>query len=568
MLTEVPGLKIPKLKDGKVKIIESEPSDFQKQYMESLAKRAENVRNVDPSVDNMLKITSDGRKISYTQRMIDPSLPYEPKGKIYSCGDNIVAEYKASKKIKGTQIVFMDMATPKGKSAAQKNSTETEVDDSELDLNSAQLYDDLKAYLIKKGIPANEIVFIHDAKNDAQRKQLFSDMNEGKVRVLIGSTGKMGVGMNAQKRVVAIHHLDAPWRPGDVEQRDGRAFRQKNMNEYVSKYVYVTKGSFDARLWDILDRKSHFINQIMNGDNAGRTAEETGEVVLSAAEIKAIASDDPRIMEQVKLKDEIDKLSDLEIAYEKEIATAKKKLVEDNAAASKLEAMIESAKLDIKARKDGYSDNDFRMTVGKKTVTDKKEAGQMLFAAVLKNATAGTYTKIGSIAGFDISVLESSASEYKGLLTLNGRYNFNVYTANTTMMVNRICDIIANLPETLKSYDAGLSEVRKDIKGQNDILSRPFEYRQELTEKRARYTELMAELNPKEEQLGDEDVQEQGRYFAEDEDKPIAKQESRCIVNRNHCFINGHTVKKKPEMLQNLFVSENTNFTKRRLITA
>lgn len=517
VLTEVPGLKIPKLKDGKVKIVESEPSDFQKQYMESLAKRAENVRNVDPSVDNMLKITSDGRKISYTQRMIDPSLPYEPKGKIYSCGDNIVAEYKASKKIKGTQIVFMDMATPKGKSAAQKNSTETEVDNSELDLNSAQLYDVLKAYLIKKGIPANEIVFIHDAKNDAQRKQLFSDMNEGKVRVLIGSTGKMGVGMNAQKRVVAIHHLDAPWRPGDVEQRDGRAFRQKNMNEYVSKYVYVTKGSFDARLWDILDRKSHFINQIMNGDNAGRTAEETGEVVLSAAEIKAIASDDPRIMEQVKLKDEIDKLSDLEIAYEKEIATSKKKLVEDNAASSKFETMIESAKLDIKARKDGYSDNDFRMTVGKKTVTDKKEAGQMLFASVLKNATAGTYTKIGGIAGFDISVLESSASEYKGLLTLNGRYNFNVYTANTTMMVNRICAIIANLPETLKSYEAGLSEIRKDIKGQNEILSRPFEHRQELTEKRARYTELMAELNPKEEQLGNDDVQEQGRFFAEDD---------------------------------------------------
>ncbi len=297
VVTQIPGLKIPKMKGGKVTTVVCEPGQFQKDYMAELEKRADNVKNVNPSVDNMLKITSDGRKVSYTQRMIDPTLPYEQGGKIYRCCDNVLAEYKASNKIKGTQFVFCDMATPKGKS---KKSDSEETDDT-FNAEEAHIYDDMKAYLIKKGIPANEIAFIHDANTDEKKKQLFADVNDGKIRVLIGSTGKMGVGMNAQKRVVAIHHLDAPWRPGDVEQRDGRAFRQGNINDEVSKYVYVTEGTFDARLWDILDRKQHFIEQIMNGEDVGRSAEDTGEVTLSAAEVKALASGNPMIMEQVQL---------------------------------------------------------------------------------------------------------------------------------------------------------------------------------------------------------------------------------------------------------------------------
>jgi superfamily II DNA/RNA helicase len=277
------------------------------------------VKNVDPSEDNMLKITSDGRKVSYTQRMIDPTLPYEPESKIFKASENIFKEYQDSTDIKGTQIVFLDMATPKG---TDKSKTETNADnttDDGYDEESARLYDDMRDYLVKKGIPKREIAFIHEADSDAKRKQLFEDVNNGKVRVLIGSTGKMGVGMNAQKRVVAIHHLDAPWRPGDVEQRDGRAFRQKNINDEVSKYVYVTKGSFDSRLWDILDRKQHFINQIMNGEDVGRTAEDTGEVTLSAAEVKALASGNPLIEEQTKLTDEIKKLENLQKAYNSSI---------------------------------------------------------------------------------------------------------------------------------------------------------------------------------------------------------------------------------------------------------
>ena len=292
VMTTVPGLKIPKMKGGEIKTIQCEMSEFQQEYMEKLAERANNIKNVDPKEDNALKMTGDGKKVSLSQRMIDPSLPYEENGKIYQCANYVAQEYKESKKIKGTQIIFLDMGIPKGKSNNAKAAAEEA--DATPD-EGAQVYEDLKARLVKLGIPANEIAFIHDADNakdkQAARQKIFNEMNDGTIRVLIGSTGKMGVGMNAQKRVVAIHHLDAPWRPGDVEQRDGRAFRQGNINEEVSKYVYITKGSFDTRLWDILDRKSGFISQIMNGDNVGREAEDLGEVTLSAAQIKALAKE-------------------------------------------------------------------------------------------------------------------------------------------------------------------------------------------------------------------------------------------------------------------------------------
>ena len=248
VLTDIPGLKIPKMKGGAVNVVVCEPGQFQKDYMKELEKRADNIKNVDPSEDNMLKITSDGRKISYTQRMIDPTLPYEEGCKIYRCADNVVKAYNDSKSIKGTQLIFCDMATPKGKSKTET----TETDDVSMDMESAKLYDDIKARLIQGGIAAKEIAFIHEADTDQKKKKLFADVNEGKVRVLIGSTGKMGVGMNAQKRIVAIHHLDAPWRPGDVEQRNGRAYRQGNINAEVECFTYVTEGSFDARLWDTL----------------------------------------------------------------------------------------------------------------------------------------------------------------------------------------------------------------------------------------------------------------------------------------------------------------------------
>lgn len=519
VLTQVQGLKIPKMKGGKVKTVLCEPGQFQKDYMAELEKRADNVKNVDPSVDNMLKITSDGRKVAYTQRMIDPSLPYEAGCKIYKCCDNIIKEYKDSSDINGTQIVFCDMVTPKGtdkKKAALAD--ETEADVTELDTESAKLYDDMKAYLVKHGIPAAEIAFIHDAKTDQKKKQLFEDVNNGNVRVLIGSTGKMGVGMNAQKRIVAIHHLDAPWRPGDVEQRDGRAFRQGNINEEVSKYVYVTEGSFDARLWDILDRKQHFINQIMNGDNVGRTAEDTGDVTLSAAEVKALASGNPLIMEQVQLSNELQKLEDLQRAHKSSVLTAQTKSLEDKQKILQAQKTIENITADIKARVDTYSDGKFSMTVDKKTFTDKKEAGVSLLAEITTKALTDKYVSVGKFAGFDLFAMKDGV-EYSGIIKGQSSYKFNVYMSNTTQMINKICSVVSELDERLNAWKERLSELKTDLAAQEKMAVEPFAKQEELDKKRARFNEVMEILNPPEEQQIADDEDEQYDYG----DRPVKK---------------------------------------------
>lgn len=544
VLTQVPGLKIPKMKGGKVKTIVCEPGEFQRNYMKLLEERADNVKNVDPSEDNMLKITSDGRKVSYTQRMIDPSLPYEPGCKLYRCCDNVLEEYKASNEIKGTQIIFCDMATPKGKSKTSKTVSE-EVDDDVFDTESAQLYDDMRAYLVKRGIPKKEIAFIHEADTDAKKKQLFADVNDGKVRVLIGSTGKMGVGMNAQKRIVAIHHLDAPWRPGDVEQRDGRAFRQKNMNDEVSKYTYVTEGSFDARLWDILDRKQHFIDQIMNGEDVGRSAEDTGEVTLSAAEVKALASGNPMIMEQVQLSTDLAKLQDLKRAYNSSITAAKAKLLEDEQRIATLKDSIAKGKQDIKATVDTYSDGKFSMTVGKRKFTEKKDAGKALASEIVSKAKEGEFTTVGKFAGFELRIIKQKA-EYIGTVVGAQNYRFNVYPENSTYMVNHIIGVIQGIEHKIGMWSDRLTETETDLAAQEAIIAAPFAKQAELDAKTSRFNEVMSILNPKDEQvIGDEgDVQYQAREHLSDEATEFANDIDEWDNNgrpENETFVLGST---------------------------
>ena len=504
VLTDIPGLKIPKMKGGKVQVVVCEPGQYQQDYMKELEKRADNIKNVDPSEDNMLKITSDGRKISYTQRMIDPSLPYEEGCKIFRCADNVAQEYKDSKGIKGTQLIFCDMATPKGKS----KTAAAETVDAEMDMESAQLYDDIKSRLIENGIPAKEIAFIHDADTDQKKKKLFADVNEGKIRVLIGSTGKMGVGMNAQKRVVAIHHLDAPWRPGDVEQRNGRAFRQGNINDEVSCYTYVTEGSFDARLWDILERKQNFINQVMNGENVGRETEDTGEVTLSAAEVKALASGSPLIMEQVQLDTDIKKLESLRRAHTSAVRAAKERLETDKGTIATLEKRIAAGKADAAAIVDTYSEGKFSITVGNKKYTEKKDAGVALMAEATAKATDKGYITIGSFAGFDLRVVKTHEG-IKGLISGKQGYSFNTYPGNTTFMINHLIATIEGISESVKAWENGLVETRKDMAEQEKLIAEPFAKQAELDQKRTRYNEVMEILNPKEEQAldsADEDI--------------------------------------------------------------
>ena len=495
VLTDIPGLKIPKMKGGNVNVVVCEPGQFQQDYMKELEKRADNIKNVDPSVDNMLKITSDGRKISYTQRMIDPSLPYEEGCKIYRCADNVLTKYQESQDVKGTQIIFCDMATPKGKSSTAA----TETEEIETDMESAKLYDDIKARLVKGGIPAKEIAFIHEADTDAKKKKLFADVNDGKVRVLIGSTGKMGVGMNAQKRIVAIHHLDAPWRPGDVEQRNGRAYRQGNINDEVENFTYVTEGSFDARLWDILERKQNFINQVMNGENVGRETEDTGEVTLSAAEVKALASGSPLIMEQVQLDTDIKKLESLQRAHRSAVANARSRLEMDKGNIATYQKFVENGKKDLAARVDTYSEGKFSITLGKRKFTDKKEAGAELMAVATAKATEEGYTTIGKFAGFDLRVIKTHEG-IKGQITGSQGYSFNTYPGNITYMISHLIGKVEGIEEAVKLWEHKTSEAKQDMAEQEKLINQPFAKQAELDQKRARYNEVMEILNPKEEQ--------------------------------------------------------------------
>lgn len=511
VLTDVPGLKIPKMKGRKVQIVECEQGQFQKNYMAELAERAENVRNVDPSEDNMLKITSDGRKISYSQRMIDPTLPYEETGKIYRCCENVARVYRESNSAKGTQMIFCDMATPKGK--AVKAETEAAADEfAAVDTESAQLYDDMKARLVQLGIPEGEIAFIHDAKNDKQKAQLSEKMNNGTIRVLIGSTGKMGVGLNAQKKAIAIHHLDAPWRPGDIEQRDGRVFRQKNANAEAYKFVYVTKGSFDSRLWDILERKQKFINQVMNGQDVGNEIEDTGEVTLSAAEVKAVASDNPLIMEQVALEKEISKLQSLQQAHRANVSKAREKITADRRNIANLENLIANIRADLEKRTDTYSDDKhFAMEIDGHTFRDKKDAGSELVVKAQAMAKEGEYTTIGKFAGFDMRVVKTKEG-LKGQLSGAGTYEFKVYPLNHSYGISHLIGVAQSLEERLSHFSRNLGEARTDLEAQQQIVAEPFAQAQKLSEKRKRYNEVMDILNPPvEQQMAEENTQSQER---------------------------------------------------------
>ena len=522
VLTDIPGLKIPKMKGGKVQIVECEQGEFQENYMAELAERAEKVKSVDPSVDNMLKITSDGRKISYSQRMIDPSLPYEESGKIYKCCENVWAVYQESNATRGTQMIFCDMATPKGKSTS-KAGTETESDEfGSVDQESAKLYDDIKARLIQMGIPAEEIAFIHDAKNDKQKAALSAKMNNGTIRVLLGSTGKMGVGLNAQVKAVAIHHLDAPWRPGDIEQRDGRVFRQKNQNDSAYKFVYVTKGSFDSRLWDILERKQKFINQVMNGNDVGNEIEDTGEVTLSAAEVKAVASGNPLIAEQVALEKEIFKLESLQQAHIAGVNRAKEMITKGEQRIAMLTKRVQDAKTDISNRKDTYSDEKvFSIQIGDQTYTDKKDAGLALVAAAQASAKEGAYTAIGKFAGFALRVVKSSEG-ISGVVAGAGNYGFKIYPLNATYGINHLCGVVEGLDGNLTAWQNSLEEAGKELAIQKNLAGESFQQAEKLKAKRSRYREVMDILNPPMEQ-----------NVSADEDQVQHQQRSKTLTDRD-----------------------------------
>lgn len=469
------------------------PSEFQREMVSSFADRAEKVRKgfVKPYEDNMLKITNDGRKLALDQRLNNPLLPDDPTSKVNTCAENIYRIWDESKEQKSAQLVFCDLSTP------HKD-------------GNFNVYDDLRTKLIERGVPEDEIAFVHDANTETRKADLFANVRSGKVRILLGSTAKMGAGTNVQQRLIALHHLDIPWRPSDIEQREGRILRQGNDNPKVEIFRYVTENTFDAYMWQTIEAKQKFIGQIMTSKSPARSCEDVDETALSYAEVKALATGNPHIKEKMDLEVQVSKLkllksNYLSMRYSLENKLLKEvpqniRLTEENIAGCELDkALYEQHKVD------GFAG----MTVSGTYygAEEKKEAGTAILAACMAK-TSGKESLIGSYMGFDLYVSYDSLCEkfrmrMQGTLSHYFEFGNDIY-GNITRMDN----MLASLPNKKARYERELNEFRAQEQNLKEELAKPFSQEEELRQKTDRLTELDAMLNldkHESEAIGEED---------------------------------------------------------------
>ena len=457
------------------------PSEYQKQMVASLAERAEQVRNkqVDSSVDNMLLITNDGRKLALDQRLINPMLPADPESKAVKCAETVFDIWRRTAEKHSTQMIFCDLSTPKSEGVFS-------------------VYDDIRSKLLAMGVPENEIAYIHDAKTEAQKKDLFAKVRAGQVRVLLGSTQRMGAGTNCQQKLVALHHLDCPWRPADLQQREGRIIRQGNENAEVDIYSYVTEGTFDAYLYQLVERKQKFIAQIMTSKSPVRSAEDVDEQALSYAEIKALASGNPLIKEKMDLDIEVTKLkllksSHLSQRYALEDAISKtfpKSLAETQERLTGYGADIAAVKAHTAPNADGFSP----MTLAGKVYTEKKAAGAELLA-MCQNMLTPEPTQVGSYRGLTLELsFDSFSQEYR--LTMIGQLR-HMATLGTDVFGNiqRMDNLLESLPLKEQACREKLSDLHNQLETAKVEVLKPFPREEELQTKLARLEELNALLN-------------------------------------------------------------------------
>lgn len=451
----------------------TKPSEQQKEIIAGIGDRADKVHSgdVDPSVDNMLKITNDGRKLALDQRLINPMLPDFEGSKLNVCADNIFSLWDKTKEDRLAQMVFCDISTPNG--AGKFN-----------------VYDELKAKLIAKGIPENEIAFIHDAKTNQQKQDIFSQVRSGKIRVIIGSTSKMGAGTNCQDKLIALHHLDCPWRPSDLQQREGRIIRQGNKNSLVHIYSYLTENTFDAYLYQLVENKQKFISQIMTSKSPVRSAEDIDELQLSYAVAKALCSGNPLIKEKMDLDIEVSKLqllkaNFLSVKYELEdqiASTFPQKI-------SSAKYNVEKIKSDIELAKSHIND-DFALKIKGITYNDKKEAGQQLLLACDKSIGSDK-VRIGEYKGFILDLRFDAYHSNKYILTLNGSAHYDVELGQDIFgNVTRIDNVLKSLPGELEKAKNELSKVESDCDSAKEAVNTTFDKEEELNTKLARLKEL------------------------------------------------------------------------------
>ena len=486
------NLPVPKTNYNNVVI---KPSEMQLELVESFGERAEKVRNkmVESNVDNMLKITNDGRKLALDQRLINEMLPDYETNKVSVCADNIYKIWKENKEQKLTQLVFCDMSTPHND-------------------GTFNVYDDIKTKLINKGIPENEIEFIHNAGTEVKRKELFAKVRNGQVRVLIGSTPKMGAGTNCQDKLIALHDLDCPWRPSDLTQRSGRIRRQGNQNKEVYIYRYVTEKTFDAYLYQIVENKQKFISQIMTSKTPLRTAEDIDEVALSYAEIKALAAGNPLIIEKTDLDAQVSKLQLLKQSHLSEIYDLEDKVRKTYPNQIKgLENTISGYEKDIVVRDNNKKDI-FEMTINGIKYNERAEAGEKIVEECRKMRSPNP-VEIGEFCGFKIEISFNSFSrEFIVDLKSNLSHPTLLGESNSGNVI-RIENLLSNLEIKLEGKKTELENVKIQYENAKNEIKRPFPREEELQEKTKRLNELnvLLNLNEKTNEIID-DEKEEDRY--------------------------------------------------------
>ncbi len=457
------------------------PSEIQQEMVSSFAERAEAVRGgaVDPRTDNMLKITNDGRKCALDQRLINYMLPDEPDSKVNRCVENTFSVWQETMENRSAQLIFCDLSTPKND-------------------GTFNVYDDIRNKLVEKGIPLEEVAFIHEATTEAKKAELFAKVRSGQVRVLLGSTPKLGAGTNIQDRLIALHHLDCPWKPADLEQQEGRILRRGNQNQKVKIFRYVTENTFDSYMWQILENKQKFISQIMTSKAPVRACEDVDDTALSYAEIKALATGNPYIKEKMDLDIQVSKLklmkanhtsqkykleSDIAKNYPMQIVGAKERI-------TGLKVDMEEAKKILSMDKEQFS-----MVIGGKEFTDRKEAGTALIAACAGLKAVQSSGQIGTFHGFKLSA-EFDTFYQKYTLTIKGQCSHKIEVGKDALgNLTRINNALADIEKKCSETEQKLETLQGQLETAKVEVQKPFPKEEELAEKSARLAELNSLLN-------------------------------------------------------------------------
>ena len=484
------------------------PSEYQKDMVASLAERAEAVRDrqVQPYEDNMLKITNDGRKLALDQRLINDMLPDDENSKASTCVEKAFEIWEQTKEQKSTQLIFCDLSTPKGD-------------------GTFNVYEDIRNKLIEKGVPPEEIAFIHEANTELRKAELFGKVRSGQVRFLLGSTQKMGAGTNVQDRLIALHHLDVPWRPSDIEQQEGRILRQGNLNPKVKIFRYVTEGTFDSYSWQLIENKQKFIGQIMTSKSPVRSCEDVDEAALTYAEVKALATGNPYIKEKMDLDIQVSKLKLMKANH-----TSQKYRLEDNIAKhypqqitilkeriSGMQADIQTAKANLPVDKEQFS-----MKVGDKLYTDKKEAGTALVEMCKEIKTVNAPAVIGEYAGFKMAV-SFDAFNHKFVMNLKGQLSHNLEVGSDPLgNISRINHALESMPKQLMEAQTKLETVEHQLETAKVEVTKPFAQEAELAEKLERLSALNALLN----------MDEKGNEEIDMDDEPEAPKSEKKVADR------------------------------------